>query len=159
MPASVTSACSKITARHAGQEFEHPNSQLTATTFIPRRVLYELRAAYDYFKQKERCVFCDIMAQEMSGGQRAVEMRGDYVALCPYATACLMRPGFCRARTTRPLNVPRLARPAACATSAGLLQPQLAAYPHYHRVFSPGAAHLAQPLSPVGEPGILEDAR
>jgi UDPglucose--hexose-1-phosphate uridylyltransferase len=28
----------------AGQEFEHPASQLTATTFVPRRVLYELRA-------------------------------------------------------------------------------------------------------------------
>src|SRR5947209_5232191 len=35
----------------AGQEFEHPNSELTATTFIPRRVLYELRAGYAYFKQ------------------------------------------------------------------------------------------------------------
>ncbi len=70
----------------AGQEFEHPNSELTATTFIPRRVLYELRAGLDYFKQKERCVFCDILAQEMNQGQRIVEVRGDFVALCPYAT-------------------------------------------------------------------------
>jgi UDPglucose--hexose-1-phosphate uridylyltransferase len=70
----------------AGQEFEHPNSELTATTFIPRRVLYELRAGYDYFKQKERCVFCDILAQEMNAGQRIVEVRGDFVALCPYAS-------------------------------------------------------------------------
>jgi UDPglucose--hexose-1-phosphate uridylyltransferase len=70
----------------SGQEFEHPNSELAATTFIPRRVLYELRAGLDYFKQKERCVFCDILAQEMRGGQRVVEIRGDYVALCPYAT-------------------------------------------------------------------------
>ncbi len=31
----------------AGQEFEHPTSQLTATTFVPRRVLYELRAGRD----------------------------------------------------------------------------------------------------------------
>ncbi len=69
-----------------GQEFEHPNSELTATTFIPRRVLYELRAGLDYFKQKERCVFCDILAQEMNQGQRIVEVRGDFVALCPYAT-------------------------------------------------------------------------
>jgi UDPglucose--hexose-1-phosphate uridylyltransferase len=70
----------------AGQEFEHPHSQLTATTFIPRRVLYELRAAYDFYKQKERCVFCDIIAQEMTEGQRLVEVRGDFVALCPYAS-------------------------------------------------------------------------
>lgn len=70
----------------AGQEFEHPNSQLTATTFIPRRVLYELRAGLDYYKQKERCVFCDVLAQEMQQGQRILEVRGDFVALCPYAT-------------------------------------------------------------------------
>ena len=70
----------------SGQEFEHPNSELAATTFIPRRVLYELRASLDYFKQKERCVFCDILAQEMNSGQRVIEVRGDLVSLCPFAT-------------------------------------------------------------------------
>jgi UDPglucose--hexose-1-phosphate uridylyltransferase len=69
----------------AGQEFEHPNSQLTATTFVPRRVLYELRAGRDYFKQKERCVFCDIIAQETRQDQRVLELRGEFIALCPYA--------------------------------------------------------------------------
>ncbi|HEY1402023.1 MAG TPA: hypothetical protein VF953_10570 [Terriglobales bacterium] len=69
----------------AGQEFEHPASQLTATTFVPRRVLYELRAARDYFNNKERCVFCDILAQEERQGVRILEIRGDYAAFCPYA--------------------------------------------------------------------------
>ena len=69
----------------AGQEFTHPNSQLTATTFVPRRVLYELRAGKDYFDSKERCVFCDILAQEERQGLRVVEIRGDYAAFCPYA--------------------------------------------------------------------------
>ena len=69
----------------AGQEFEHPNSELTATTFVPRRVLYELRAARDYFAQKERCVFCDIIGQEERQNLRLLEIRNDYVALCPYA--------------------------------------------------------------------------
>src|ERR1700730_8517516 len=35
----------------AGQELEHPTSQITATTFVPRRVLYELRASREYFEQ------------------------------------------------------------------------------------------------------------
>ena len=70
---------------NAGQEFEHPNAQLTATTFVPRRVLYELRAGRDYYKQKERCVFCDIIGQEERQGLRVLELRGDYIALCPYA--------------------------------------------------------------------------
>jgi UDPglucose--hexose-1-phosphate uridylyltransferase len=71
--------------RASGQEFEHPTSQLTATTFVPRRVLYELRAGRDYFVQKERCVFCDILAQEERQAVRVIEMRGDYTALCPFA--------------------------------------------------------------------------
>jgi UDPglucose--hexose-1-phosphate uridylyltransferase len=69
----------------AGQEFEHPTSQLTATTFVPRRVLYELRAAREYFRQKERCVFCDILSQESKQEQRVIENHGDFIALCPYA--------------------------------------------------------------------------
>ncbi|HKD00846.1 MAG TPA: hypothetical protein VKB77_00365 [Terriglobales bacterium] len=69
----------------AGQEFSHPTSQLTATTFVPRRVLYELRAARDYYQSKERCVFCDIIAQEERQNQRVVEVRGEYIAMCPYA--------------------------------------------------------------------------
>ncbi|HXZ80481.1 MAG TPA: hypothetical protein VEG30_11165 [Terriglobales bacterium] len=69
----------------AGQDFEHPTSELTATTFVPRRILYELRAGKEYFGQKERCVFCDILAQEERSGKRVVETRGDYVASVPYA--------------------------------------------------------------------------
>lgn len=69
----------------AGQDFEHPVSELTATTFVPRRILYELRSGKEYFQQKERCVFCDIISQEQRQALRVVETRGDYIALCPYA--------------------------------------------------------------------------
>jgi UDPglucose--hexose-1-phosphate uridylyltransferase len=69
----------------AGQEFSHPVSELTATTFVPRRVLYELRASRDYYMEKERCVFCDTLNQEMRDPVRVVESRGEYVALCPFA--------------------------------------------------------------------------
>jgi UDPglucose--hexose-1-phosphate uridylyltransferase len=70
---------------NAGQEFSHPTSQLTATLFVPRRVLYELRAGREYFSTKERCVFCDILTQEERHASRVIEARGDYVALGPYA--------------------------------------------------------------------------
>jgi UDPglucose--hexose-1-phosphate uridylyltransferase len=69
----------------AGQEFSHPTSQLTATMFVPRRVLYELRAGREYFVAKERCVFCDILNQEERQASRVIEARGDYIALGPYA--------------------------------------------------------------------------
>jgi UDPglucose--hexose-1-phosphate uridylyltransferase len=70
---------------NAGQEFAHPTSQLTATMFVPRRVLYELRAGREYFQGKERCVFCDILAQEERQTTRVIEAHGDYVSLGPYA--------------------------------------------------------------------------
>jgi len=69
----------------AGQEFSHPVSELTATTFVPRRVLYELRASRDYYLEKERCVFCDTLNQELRNPVRIVESRGNYIALCPFA--------------------------------------------------------------------------
>src|ERR1700733_12934893 len=70
----------------AGQEGSHAHSQITATTFVPRRLLYELRAAREWYAEKERCVFCDILRQDVKQKKRIVETIGDYVALCPYAS-------------------------------------------------------------------------
>src|ERR1017187_6802017 len=70
---------------HSGQEFDPPASEIVATTFVPRRVLYELRAARQHYQVKERCVFCDILRQEQEQKLRVIEVRGDYIACCPYA--------------------------------------------------------------------------
>jgi UDPglucose--hexose-1-phosphate uridylyltransferase len=70
----------------AGQQIRHPHSELTATTFIPRRILYELRAAQEYFRMKERCVLCDILQQEERQAVRVVDLTPRYLALCPFAS-------------------------------------------------------------------------
>ena len=70
----------------SGQQIRHPHSELTATTFIPRRILYELRASQEYFQRKERCVFCDIIRQEEQEGTRVVDLSSQYLALCPFAS-------------------------------------------------------------------------
>jgi len=75
----------KDSGESAGQEFSHPTSQIAASMFVPRRVLYELRSAREYFQGKERCVFCDIVQQEERQATRVIEGRGDYLSLCPYA--------------------------------------------------------------------------
>ena len=71
---------------HSGQLFDHPTTEIIATTFVPRRVLYELRAGREHYKAKERCVFCDIFAQEQKQRKRIIEVRGDYLVSCPYAS-------------------------------------------------------------------------
>lgn len=70
----------------AGQEIRHPHSELTATTFIPRRILYELRSSQEYFQMKERCVLCDICRQEEQQGLRVVDISRNYLAVCPFAS-------------------------------------------------------------------------
>jgi UDPglucose--hexose-1-phosphate uridylyltransferase len=70
----------------AGQDLEHPHSQITATPFIPRRVGYELRSAQKYFELKERCLVCDISKQELTQQLRTVEWDDEFVAFCPFAS-------------------------------------------------------------------------
>jgi UDPglucose--hexose-1-phosphate uridylyltransferase len=70
----------------SGEEWTHSHSQLTATTFVPRRILYELRSAREWYRERERCVFCDILRQEIRQAKRIVDSVGDYYAFCPYAS-------------------------------------------------------------------------
>jgi UDPglucose--hexose-1-phosphate uridylyltransferase len=70
----------------SGSDWTHSHSQVMATTFVPRRILYELRASRVWFTEKERCVFCDIVHQEEKRGKRIVDTQGEYVALCPFAS-------------------------------------------------------------------------
>jgi UDPglucose--hexose-1-phosphate uridylyltransferase len=70
----------------AGQDLEHPHSQITATPFIPRRVIYELRSYQKYYALKERCILCDISTQEISQQVRTVEWDDQFVAFCPFAS-------------------------------------------------------------------------
>ena len=70
----------------AGQELEHPHSEITATTFTPRRVGYKLRASLKHFELKERCLLCDIVKQELQQQVRTVEWDDQFVAFCPFAS-------------------------------------------------------------------------
>jgi len=70
----------------SGEEWPHSHSQITATTFVPRRILYELRSAREWYRERERCVFCDILRQEIRQAKRIVDNVGDYYSFCPYAS-------------------------------------------------------------------------
>ncbi len=70
----------------AGQDLEHPHTQITALPFIPRSVVYELRSAQRYFSLKERCLFCDIAQQELAQKLRTVDWNDRWIAFCPFAS-------------------------------------------------------------------------
>jgi UDPglucose--hexose-1-phosphate uridylyltransferase len=69
----------------AGATLEHPHSQLIALPIVPDFVRDEIEGARRHFAVKERCVFCDILHQELGDGRRVIEENADVVALAPYA--------------------------------------------------------------------------
>jgi UDPglucose--hexose-1-phosphate uridylyltransferase len=69
----------------AGASLEHPHSQLIALPVVPKRVVEELAGAKRHYEYKERCIFCDILRQELAGGSRVVLENEDFVVLSPYA--------------------------------------------------------------------------
>lgn len=70
----------------AGASIDHPHSQLIALPIVPRRAKEELAGSKRHFDYKERCIFCDILRQELAEGVRVVLENEDFVALSPYAS-------------------------------------------------------------------------
>ncbi len=75
----------KNSGREAGAVFSHPHSQIIATPIIPKRVKEELDGAKEYYAYKERCIFCDILREELRYGQRVIFETKSFIAFCPYA--------------------------------------------------------------------------
>ena len=69
----------------AGASLEHPHSQLIALPILPKQVVEELEGAKRYFANKERCIFCDVIHQELEAGVRVAAENQDFVTLAPYA--------------------------------------------------------------------------
>ncbi len=69
----------------AGASLEHPHAQLIALPILPKQVVEELEGAKQYYIYKERCVFCDIIRQELEAGTRVVAENEQFLTLAPYA--------------------------------------------------------------------------
>jgi UDPglucose--hexose-1-phosphate uridylyltransferase len=70
----------------AGASLAHSHTQIIATPITPKTVALELESAKAYFHVKERCIFCDLMKQELADGSRIVTADEHFVVYCPYAS-------------------------------------------------------------------------
>lgn len=64
----------------------HPHSQLIASAIVPLGLATELDAARAHFEYKDRCLFCDMIRQELQDESRIVFESDDYIAYCPFAS-------------------------------------------------------------------------
>lgn len=76
-----------ISRRHKkpGVEPHHPYSRVTAIPIVFDDLRRELREAREYYQYKRRCLYCDMLRQEVAAEQRVVRQTPHFVALVPYA--------------------------------------------------------------------------
>ena len=72
--------------REAGASLEHPHTQIIALPVVPKRVQEELAGAGRYYQYKERCVFCDMIQQEIRDNRRIVTENDSFMSFCPFAS-------------------------------------------------------------------------
>lgn len=70
----------------AGASLSHPHTQIIATPVTPRAVAQKLESAKAHHQVRERCLFCDLIQQEVEDGSRVVYLDDHFVALAPYAS-------------------------------------------------------------------------
>jgi UDPglucose--hexose-1-phosphate uridylyltransferase len=75
-----------ILKNHPGVFYLHPHSHVLAMPVIPRRIDEEVGGTLDYFKRKERCIFCDIIKEEIASGKRVILETTHFLCFCPFAS-------------------------------------------------------------------------
>jgi UDPglucose--hexose-1-phosphate uridylyltransferase len=76
----------KNVGAEAGASLAHLHSQIVATPVVPDQVRDELAGADAYYRRERRCVFCDIVRQELDAGVRVVARTPHFLAVAPFAS-------------------------------------------------------------------------
>jgi len=70
----------------AGASLEHPHTQIIALPMVPKNVAEEIKGAEEYFEYRERCIFCDIIKQELQEKNRVVLENKNFISFCPFVS-------------------------------------------------------------------------
>ena len=70
----------------SGASLNHQHTQIIAMPVIPRIAAMALATARQHFHHKERCLFCDLIDQELAEESRVVAQNEDFVCFVPYAS-------------------------------------------------------------------------
>ncbi len=70
----------------AGATLEHIHSQLIALPAVPQEIVGEVEGAKGHFAATQRCIYCEIIAQEKNDKRRIVAEHERFIAFCPFAS-------------------------------------------------------------------------
>lgn len=72
--------------RAAGARLDHSHSQLTAYPMLPPAMSDKLRGAARHLTKTGRCIYCDVIAQELIEGSRIISDQSAILAIAPFAS-------------------------------------------------------------------------
>ncbi len=64
----------------------HPHSHIIAMPVLPKRIDEEIYGIMDYHQRKERCIFCDIVKEEISVRKRVILETVHFLIFSPFAS-------------------------------------------------------------------------
>ena len=70
----------------AGASLSHSHSQLIALPMVPKNVKEELMGSKTYYEYRERCIFCDMIAQEKEENERLICENSRFLVFSPFAS-------------------------------------------------------------------------
>jgi UDPglucose--hexose-1-phosphate uridylyltransferase len=70
----------------AGASLEHSHSQLIVTPIVPINVSEEMTGSLEFFDYRGRCIYCDMIDQELATEKRIVTDSPNFVCFTPYAS-------------------------------------------------------------------------
>jgi len=70
----------------SGTSLIHPHSQLVATPIAGTYYRRKFDAAVNYYDDMGKCLYCDLIVEELKTGERVVAETKDFVVLHPYAS-------------------------------------------------------------------------
>jgi len=70
----------------AGASLEHTHSQLIVTPIVPINVGEEMSGSLEFYNYRGRCVYCDMIQQELATEKRIVVDAPGFLAFCPFAS-------------------------------------------------------------------------
>ena len=69
-----------------GVTMPHPHGQIYGYSFLPKKLELETKSAKEYYKEKGKCLFCDMLQNELKEDKRIIFQNKDFTVFLPFFT-------------------------------------------------------------------------
>lgn len=67
-----------------GVTMPHPHGQIYGYSFLPKKLELETKSAKEYYKEKQVCLFCDMLKNEVEENKRIIFRNGHFTVFLPF---------------------------------------------------------------------------